>query len=173
MQTIALWCGIAGIISSVLAIIIIFLVRKHIVDILDKDAILFDGSFSVKKEAIAAALNLIDHISSKGKQITFNPEFAMKAKHCYNDLLCVVSNMNIAQEFFNIALDTSIEIAPNQILNFKLLCRQDIGLKTKRVKLLVQNNNASKTNTITPANSSVFEEDKPKPSQQTRRITKS
>ena len=170
MQTIAMWCGIAGLISSILAIIIIFLVKKQIVDILDKDAILFDGNFSVKKEAIAASLNLIDHISSKGKQITLNPEFAMKAKHCYNDLLCVVSDINIVQEFFNIALNTNNMVDANQIINFKLMCRSDIGLKTKKVKATTQKNSVNQSTNNAPARSSVFEDNND--STPAKRITK-
>ena len=145
MQTIALWCGIAGLISSVLAVIIVVLIRKNIVDIIDKDVILFDGNFNTKKDAITSAFDLLDHISSKGKQITNNPEFAQKARQCYNNLICVVSNIKVAKEFYNIALNTNSDLYENQIENFKLLCRKDIGLKTEKIRKL-NNINSNSSN---------------------------
>lgn len=140
MQIVALMCGIAGIISSFLAIIILFLVRKNILDIVDKEVIIFEGNFAIKKEAIIAAMNLVDHISTKGKHITSNPEYAQRAKQTYNDLLCVSSSEQVPEEFFDIAINQDSMVDHVRIENFKILCRKDIGFKTKLKKVSNANN---------------------------------
>lgn len=131
MGNIAMWCGIAGVASSILAVIILFLTRKNILDIIDKEVIIFEGNFGIKKDAISTALNLIDHIVSKGKQITLNPEFAQRAKQSYNDLMCVLTNIKVAEEFYEIAINQSSYVDDTRIENFKIMCRKDIGLKGK------------------------------------------
>ena len=131
MENIAMWCGIGSGITSIIAVIVLFLTRKNIVDIIDKDVILFEGNFNVKKEAIAAALNMVDHISTKGKQITLNPDYAQRAKQVYNDLMCVINNQKIAEEFSDITLNQSSYVDDVRIDNFKAMCRKDIGFKAK------------------------------------------
>ena len=37
MESLALWCGIFGILSSIVAVVVVFLTRKNIIDIIDKD----------------------------------------------------------------------------------------------------------------------------------------
>ena len=85
--TIAMWGGVAGLFISIFAVIILFLTRKNILDILDKDVILFDRNFELKKSAIEDAFKLVDEIQEKGEQITLNNEFKMRAKNaimnCY------------------------------------------------------------------------------------------
>ena len=119
MQSIALFCGIAGMISSVVAVVVVILLRKHIVDIIDKDVILFDGNFNTKKDVITTACELLDHVATRGKQLTLNPDFANKAKHCYNNLLCVMNSLEVINEFFNIAINPNTNLYRNQIENFK------------------------------------------------------
>ena len=94
LKEVAVGVGIAGIVVAVFAIIILILLKKNITDILNKDAILFSKNFELKKEAINNSLNLVDEVAAKGKTICLNPEFAIKAKDCYNNLLCVVTNVN-------------------------------------------------------------------------------
>ena len=52
LEKIAMWGGIAGIVVALVAIIVLFLTRANILDILDKDVILFDKNFELKKQAI-------------------------------------------------------------------------------------------------------------------------
>ena len=61
-----------------------------------------------------------------------DPTFLQKAKKCYNELLCVVSNEKIAEEFYKIAIDFSFAVSMQRIIEFKIKCRKDIGLKTKK-----------------------------------------
>ncbi|MBE5740911.1 MAG: hypothetical protein E7351_00025 [Clostridiales bacterium] len=135
-ENIAMWGGVAGVVVAVFAVIILYLTRSNILDILQKDVILFDKNFEMKKEAITSALSLIDEIEERGQEVTLRPEFIEKAKTCYNDLICVVSDMKLAEEFYDITLDKDQNINSVRLAHFKLLCRQDIGLKTKHAKLV-------------------------------------
>lgn len=151
IENIAIWGGVAGLCVSLFAVIILFLTRNNILNILDKDVILFDKNFEIKKHAISTALNLVDEISQKGKAVTYENSFAERAKQCYNDLLCVLSDVRIADEFYNIALDKTCDIDEIRLAQFKLICRRDIGLKTKKAKL-VKRTTEQKTQPAIPAN---------------------
>ena len=48
IENIAMWGGLAGLAVSIFAIIILYLTRKNILDILDKDVILFNKNFDLK-----------------------------------------------------------------------------------------------------------------------------
>ncbi len=134
IQTIAMWAGFASVILAVFAIIVIYLTRKNILDILDKDVILFDKNFELKVSAIENALSLVDSIETQGTRITLNPEFKEKAKNCYNQLLCVVSDVRTADEFYSIVFENNGIITAQRFAQFKLMCRKDIGLKVKNSK---------------------------------------
>lgn len=134
IENLAVWCGIIAIIASVIAVVMIFLVRNNIVSILEKDVVLFDKNFEIKKQTITNALTMVDDILDYGQEITRKPEFIRKAKACYNDLLCVMTDVTIADEFYAIALDKNIKNTEVKLANFKLLCRHDIGFKTKKAK---------------------------------------
>ena len=134
IENLAVWCGIIAILASLIAIVVMFLVRNNIVNILEKDVVLFDKNFEIKKQAISNALTIVDEVLERGKEVTLRPDFEKKAKACYNDLLCVMTDVTIADEFYNITLDMDIEITDTRLANFKLLCRHDIGFKTKKAK---------------------------------------
>lgn len=134
MENLTLWCGIACLAVSFLAVIAVFLTRKNIKDIIDRDIIFFEKNFEIKKDAITSALDVVDEISLKGKSVIRDITFVHKAKQCYNNLLCVVSNIKLAKEFYDITLNTSKETTSLEIAKFKLACRKDIGFKTKKFK---------------------------------------
>lgn len=134
IQNIAMWAGFASIIFALFAIIVIYLTRKNILDILDKDVILFEKNFELKKAAIENAMYLIDEIEENGERITLVPEFKDRAKACYNQLLCVSSDVRTADEFYSIALDTDDVVTEQRLAQFKLACRRDLGLNTKKAK---------------------------------------
>ena len=134
LEQIAMWGGFAGIFVAVFAVIILFLTRKNILDILEKDVILFDKNFELKKRAIDNALNIVDEFDSMGASIKSRPDFIDRSKKCYNDLLCVVSNIKLAEEFHALTLNINEEINPARLTQFKINCRKDIGLNTKGVK---------------------------------------
>lgn len=102
-------------------------------DILDKDVILFERNFDIKKNAIEKSYKLIDEIQLRGQQITSNYDFIERAKSCYNELLCVVSDIAVANEFYDIAIagNPSDE---KRLNSYKISCRKDIGLRTKVTK---------------------------------------
>ncbi len=129
-------CSLAGIVVSVIAVIMIFLTRNNILDILDKDIILFDKNFELKKTAINDAMNIVDEISVNGKEITLRPDFEEKAKNAHNGLLCIVTNVKIADEFYAIAVDKNETASPERIARFKIACRKDIGLKSKKSNMI-------------------------------------
>lgn len=129
--TIAMWGGVAGLFVSIFAVIIIYLTRKNILDILDKDVILFSRNFELKKTAIENSFILADEIQEKGEQIVSNLEFNQRAKTVYNELLCVVSDARVADEFYNLAIENTLPITESRIAQFKLHCRKDIGLSVK------------------------------------------
>lgn len=168
LNTIAMWGGIAGIFVSIFAIIILFLTRKNILDILEKDVILFDENFETKKQTLEGSMKLTDDILKFGERIKLEPNFQEKAKAFYNSLVCVASNVKLIDEFYNIALDNNETIDDVRIANFKLLCRKDIGLsikKSKVVKRFTTNNDKTtigehetilKTSTISPSSQSSF-----------------
>lgn len=143
LEKIAMWGGVAGIVVALVAIIIMFLTRQNILDILDKDVILFDKNFELKKQAIERAMLMIDELEEKGSQIKMNLEFAENAKRTYNELLCVVSDVRVADEFYSLSVDKTVMPTSSQYAHFKLVCRHDIGLSNKKAKLLkrVKTNN--------------------------------
>lgn len=132
-STVAMWGGVAGLFVSIISVIILFLTRKNIMDILDKDVILFERNFDIKKNAIEKSYKLIDEIQLRGQQITSNYDFIERAKSCYNELLCVVSDIAVANEFYDIAIagNPSDE---KRLNSYKISCRKDIGLRTKVTK---------------------------------------
>lgn len=136
LEKIAMWGGVAGIVVALVAIIIMFLTRQNILDILDKDVILFDKNFELKKQAIEGAMLMADEMEEKGTQLKMNSEFAENAKRTYNELLCVVSDVRVADEFYNLFIDKSVAPTSSQFAHFKLICRHDIGLSNKKAKLL-------------------------------------
>ena len=136
IENIAMWGGLAGCVLALVAIIILFLTRQSIVHMLDKDELLFSENFITKKDAICLALSLVDEISSKGNAVKNNVEFNQKAKKCYNDLLCVLSDVRIADEFYEIALGVNFEFNESRIAQFKLMCRYDLGLSVKHAMIV-------------------------------------
>ncbi len=137
MANVGLWVGIAGIIVSVFAVIILYLTRKNILDILDKDVILFDRNFEIKKSVLERAFNLVDRLEADPTLIA-DANFKLDAKNCYNSLLCVVSDLKVARAFYSIAIKGDATFSN---IGFKLMCRADIGLANKRSKKIKSQNN--------------------------------
>lgn len=132
LETIAMWGGVAGVVLALFAIIILFLTRQNILNILSKDSILYDQNFEVKMRSINLAYEVVDEIAQNGDVVKSNPEFIQKAKRAYNELLCVLSDVRIADEFQTIALENKNPYNIARIAQFKLMCRKDMGLKTSK-----------------------------------------
>lgn len=136
IEKIAMWGGFAGVVIALVAVIVLFLTRQNILDILDKDVILFDKNFELKKQAIERAMLIADELEEKGAQTKMNYEFVETAKKTYNELLCVVSDVRVADEFYSLVVDKSVTPTATQFAQFKLICRHDIGLSNKKAKVL-------------------------------------
>ena len=69
---------ISIIISSVIAIfaiVILYLTRNNIIDLLDRDVIMYDENFQQKKESFEEAFNCLDLVAQNGVDIKNNPQF--------------------------------------------------------------------------------------------------
>ncbi|MBO5955024.1 MAG: hypothetical protein J6Q13_03565 [Clostridia bacterium] len=135
LEYISMWGGVAGCALSLVAILAILIVRLDIKHAVNRDNILINEAFAIKKQAIEAAMNIVDEIDANGDGIVHTAEFATKAIKCYNELLCVVSKVNLAEEFYKIAVEGKTT-TPVAIAKFKLNCRKDIGLKSGGAKLI-------------------------------------
>ena len=136
LENIAMWGGIAGVVVAFLAIIILFLTRQSIIRIIDKDTILFDQNFEIKQKAINSAMAIVDEIVDTNASIKGAPDFTKRAKLAYNDLMCVLSDVRIADEFYSIAIENEITYNEARIAQFKLMCRKDIGLKVSKSQIV-------------------------------------
>ena len=118
---------IACAVIALFAIIILYLTRSNIIDLLDRDVVMYDKNYQLKKDALEEAFNCLDLIAQNGVEIKNNPQFITRAKEAYNGLLCTVSNPKIYQEFYAKALDISISgYSVDDIEKFKITCRAEI-----------------------------------------------
>lgn len=131
LTNLAIGVSIAGILVALFAVIILFLTRKNILDILQKDVILFDKNFELKKQAIEKSFILAD---ASLKPDNRDREFTERAMACYNELLCVISDVKIASYFHFITIDNN-STTPTQVAQYKIACRHDLGLEAKGAKL--------------------------------------
>lgn len=136
LENIAMWGGIAGCALALIAIIIMISIKSSVKNTLYRDTILFGENFNIKKDAVCSALSLVDEIAAKGNAIKNTAEFNQSAKRCYNDLLCVLSDIRIAEEFYEIALELNTEFNLARIAQIKLMLRDDLGLSIKHAKIV-------------------------------------
>ena len=127
-----MWGGVAGIVIAVFAIVILYLTRSNIIDLLDRDVVMYDKNYQLKKDSLEEAFNCLDLIAQNGVEIKNNPQFITRAKEAYNGLLCTVANPKIYQEFYSKALDISVEgYSIEDIEKFKVACRVELVAKRK------------------------------------------
>lgn len=135
LENISLWGGVAGVVISIFAIIIIYLTRSNIIDLLDKDVIMYDKVYEIKKNAFCAAFDVLDYYEIYGVDVKSSKQFVQKAKTVYNDLMCVSNTTKIYEEFYRLTLDQNTQkISQQDIASFKDLCRHDLGLHIKKKK---------------------------------------
>lgn len=128
-----LWIGIAAIVIAVFAIIILYLTRNNIIELLDRDVVMYDKNFETKKECLYEAFNCLDLVAQNGSNIKTNQQFIQRAKQAYNGLLCVVTSPKLYQEFYRMTLDQSDSVySIEDIENFKIACRAELITKHKR-----------------------------------------
>ena len=132
MEKIAMWGGIAGIVIAIFAIVILYLTRSNIIDLLDRDVVMYDKNYQLKKESLQEAFDCLDLIAQSGIEIKANSQFVTRAKEAYNGLLCSVNNPKLYQEFYSKAIDPSVTgFSTEDIEKFKISCRSELIAKRK------------------------------------------
>ncbi|MBE7076461.1 MAG: hypothetical protein E7374_01040 [Clostridiales bacterium] len=142
IEQIAMWGGFAGIIVALISITALIFIKKSIVDIVDRDLIFFDKNFELKKEAIESSLHILDKLNKDGYIVKNDPKFVDEANACYNQLLCVVTDIKLAENFYSMVFERDDIPTELEIAKFKLSARKDIGLSvkgSKAVKHVVKN----------------------------------
>ena len=62
------------ILVAAFAVVLLYLTRSNIIDLLDKDVILYDKNYQLKKEALEEAFNCLDLIAQNGVSIKNNQQ---------------------------------------------------------------------------------------------------
>ena len=158
LEEFALLASLFSIVIAIFAIIIILLLKKNVTDILNKDVILFDKNFDIKKRAIDKSFEVLDELNRAGSSIIKNAEFKSKAVACYNELLCVIGNIKIVDEFYSLAISGEKPLDDNVIARYKLDCRKDIGFRIKGSATLNEINLAEKKKAKTRNFSNIMRE---------------
>lgn len=128
-----IWIGIGALVVSVFAMVILYLTRNNIIELLDRDVVMYDKNFETKKDCMFEAFNCLDLVAKNGAEIKSNPQFNQRAKQAYNGLLCVVNSPKLYQDFYRMAIDTSEGVYTiEDIEAFKILCRAELITKRKR-----------------------------------------
>ena len=133
IENFAILSGIAALVVSFMAIVAFLMLKKNIKDILEKDTLVFDKNFEIKYKAITASFEFVDEVMVNGKSANLDEKYIERAIKCHNDLLCVISNKNVIDEFYNIALNVNYPVNFAVVMDYKMACRADIGLKNKIV----------------------------------------
>ncbi len=135
IEKIAMWGGIAGIVIAVFAIAILYLTRSNIIDLLDRDVVMYDKNYEMKKDAFEQAFNCLDVVSQSGVEVKNNPQYAQRAREAYNGLLCTTTCAKVYQEFYRLAVDaTTAGYTTEDIEKFKIACRNELIGKHKNKK---------------------------------------
>ena len=130
IESISMWGGFAGVIIAIVAVVILILTRNNIIDILDKDAILFEQNFEMRKTAIENIINLADYLMEYGIEVISNKAYTTKCKTAYNELICLIHNSKLIDNFYDLCLNNSrASVSPEEIASFKSLCRKELGYK--------------------------------------------
>lgn len=137
MTFFAFLVGMFSLILSVIAIVLMFIMRKNILDVLNKDTLIFSKNFELKKQAFDKAMYILDEIKM-GAPRSNSVEYNRKMNQIYNDLLSVCSDIRIADTFYAMTKDTSQQLTESDFANFKLLVRKELGLSTKGSALIAK-----------------------------------
>ena len=140
MTFFAFLIGMFSLILSVIAIVIMFLMRKNILDVLNKDTLIFSRNFEIKKQAFDKAMYILDEIQM-GAPRSNSPEYNRKMNQIYNDLLSVTTDVRIADTFYAMTKDTTKQLTDADFASFKLLVRKELGLSTKGSALIAKTKN--------------------------------
>lgn len=140
MTFFAFLVGIFSLILSVIVMVVMFLLRKNILDILNKDTLIFSKNFEIKKQAFDKAMYILDEIQA-GAPRSNSLEYNRKMNQIYNDLLSVSTDVRIADTFIAMTKDTTKQLTDADFASFKLLVRKELGLSTKGSALIAKTKN--------------------------------
>ena len=130
MTFFAFLVGMFSLILSVIAIVVMFIMRKNMLDILNKDTLVFSKNYEIKKQAFDKAMFVLDDIQL-GAPRSNSVEYSRKMNQIYNDLLTVSSDVRIADTFYAMVKDTTKQLTEADFASFKLLVRKELGLTSK------------------------------------------
>ena len=132
IEKIAMWGGIAGIVIAIFAVVILYLTRSNIIDLLDRDVVMYDKNYEIKKDCLQEAFDCLDVVAQNGLDIKSSAQFVQRAKKAYNGLLCSVNSPKLYQEFYRMAIDSSASgYSIHDIEKFKIDCRNELIVKHK------------------------------------------
>jgi len=98
------------------------------------EAVIYPDNIASQK-AFENAFETLDLFEIYGMNIRSTKQFIQKAKTACNDLMCTANSPKVYQEFYRLTLDSNhVQVTVQEVANFKLLCRLDLGLKDKKVK---------------------------------------
>jgi hypothetical protein len=133
-EKIAMFGGVAAIIVAVFAIVILYLTRSNIIDLLDRDVVMYDKNYEIKKNCIHEAFNCLDAVAKGGFEFKTNEQFSKRAKEAYNGLLCTLNSAKLYQEFYRMAIDPDAkDYSIVDIEKFKIDCRKELICKRKHL----------------------------------------
>jgi len=135
MTFFAFLVGMFSLILSIIAIVLMFLLRKNVVDILSKDTLVFSKNYELKKQAFDKAMFILDEFQL-GAPRSKTIEYSRKMNQIYNDLLTVSTDARIADTFYAMVKDTNQPLTEADFAGFKLLVRKELGLSTKGSALI-------------------------------------
>ena len=133
IEKIAMWGGFAGIIIALFAMVVLYLTRSNIIELLDRDVVMYDKNYEAKKDSLQEAFACLDLVAQNGVEIKNNTQYIQKAKEAYNALLCTVNSAKLYKEFYRMAVDhTTSGYTIEDIEKFKISCRKELIIKNKR-----------------------------------------
>lgn len=123
---------IISVVIAVFAIVILYLTRSNIIDLLDRDVVMYDKNYQLKKESLEEAFNCLDLVAQNGVEIKNSTQFLQRAKEAYNGLLCTLNSAKLYQEFYRMAIDNTVfNYSVEDIEKFKIACRSELISKKK------------------------------------------
>jgi len=130
IETISLWGGFAGVVLAIITIVILILVRNNIAFVLDRDSIIFEQNFEMKKTTVENSINLVDYLLELGVDVISNKAFKTKCKSAYNEMLCLINNSKLIDTFYDLCLnDSRTAVDAEEIADYKTMCRKELGYR--------------------------------------------
>ena len=120
------------VVVALFAVVILYLTRSNIIDLLDRDVVMYDKNYQIKKESLQEAFDCLDLVAQNGFEIKNNQQYISRAKEAYNGLLCSLNSAKLYQQFYAMAIDINVtNYSVEDIEKFKIACRGELISKRK------------------------------------------